>query len=337
MSRSQRGGLSELFAEPSATLHAADVALCNLEGPLSLKTNHRSRVQAAAFRGVPEFRSLLIDAGFTHINIANNHILQHGPSAFDETVDVIQRAGLKVIGLSGTQESQISRPVVSCIRNRRICIVGYSLVPDVRNKPPLPYANSNDIESIAAEISTLSRGFDDVIVSCHAGDEGLLTPSPAIIHTFRKFVDAGARCVLGHHSHVFQPVERYRDGLIAYSLGNFAFDLFWDVNATRSAILLVKMHPGGNNWELIPTEFTREFRVRTALPHAAAAFRHSLTHATTALMTMDDREYTAALLDYERRDRYAKSRYFLNTLLQGNVAAKLEFLISKVIPWSHSC
>jgi poly-gamma-glutamate synthesis protein (capsule biosynthesis protein) len=39
----------------------------------------------------------------------------------------------------------------------------------------------------------------------------------------RRAIDAGADLVIGHHPHVLQGVERYRRGLILYSLGNFAF------------------------------------------------------------------------------------------------------------------
>jgi len=30
--------------------------------------------------------------------------------------------------------------------------------------------------------------------------------------------------VVGHHPHVVQAIEKYKDGWIAYSLGNFIFD-----------------------------------------------------------------------------------------------------------------
>ena len=38
----------------------------------------------------------------------------------------------------------------------------------------------------------------------------------------RMVVDAGADLVIGHGPHVVRAAERYKDRLIAYSLGNFA-------------------------------------------------------------------------------------------------------------------
>lgn len=37
-----------------------------------------------------------------------------------------------------------------------------------------------------------------------------------------RLIDAGADIIVGHHSHVIQPYEKYKAGHIFYSLGNFA-------------------------------------------------------------------------------------------------------------------
>jgi poly-gamma-glutamate synthesis protein (capsule biosynthesis protein) len=43
------------------------------------------------------------------------------------------------------------------------------------------------------------------------------------VAAFRALVEAGADCVVGHHPHVPQGMERWRGRPIVYSLGNFAF------------------------------------------------------------------------------------------------------------------
>ena len=42
------------------------------------------------------------------------------------------------------------------------------------------------------------------------------------------FIDAGVDIILGHHSHVFQSIEHYQGKAIAYSLGNFIFDMEYE-------------------------------------------------------------------------------------------------------------
>ena len=70
----------------------------------------------------------------------------------------------------------------------------------------------------------------------------------------RAAIDAGASLVVGHHPHVTQPVEVYRDGIIFYSLGNLVFDQFqrkdtqrgWiaDVRFTGPRNRRLRRHPG---------------------------------------------------------------------------------------------
>ena len=49
-------------------------------------------------------------------------------------------------------------------------------------------------------------------------------PTPEDISIARDTIKAGATIIFGHHPHVVQGVERFQDGIIFYSLGNFIFD-----------------------------------------------------------------------------------------------------------------
>ena len=93
------------------------------------------------------------------------------------------------------------------------------------------YKNTDEIrlwqhEKFLSEIRRLSKQHDWVLVYMHWGNEFIDVPSNQQIHAGRELIDAGASAVVGCHSHVLQPVEAYRDGLIAYSLGNFLFDSY---------------------------------------------------------------------------------------------------------------
>jgi hypothetical protein len=60
----------------------------------------------------------------------------------------------------------------------------------------------------------------------HAGLEYAETPALSERTTLRQAIADGADIALGHHPHVLQGFEIYRDQLIAYSLGNFLFDQY---------------------------------------------------------------------------------------------------------------
>ncbi len=75
----------------------------------------------------------------------------------------------------------------------------------------------------AALVAAVARAPRPTIVSLHWGHTGMLLPGEDQKRLAHRLVDAGAVAVLGHGPHTMQGSERYRRGVIAYSLGNFAF------------------------------------------------------------------------------------------------------------------
>ncbi len=73
-------------------------------------------------------------------------------------------------------------------------------------------------------INELKSKVDIIIISIHGASEMSPWPSPQWQDLLRSFIDAGATIVHGHHSHVPQGFEEYRNGLIFYGLGNFLVD-----------------------------------------------------------------------------------------------------------------
>ena len=319
----------DMLREVAPVLADADIVIGNLEGPLCHSSSQASEIEKSAFRGVPEFTEVLKAANFTHLNVANNHSMQHGEAAFRETLDALASSKLRVVGLDGSKDGYICSPVVEEVRGRRICLLGYSNVPERYTTHPL-YAHFEDEKPVVAEIAALSREFDEVIVSCHAGDEGLGVPSRRIVHMFEAFEAAGARCVLGHHSHVFQPVVRTANGLIAYSLGNFVFDLLWDPDTLDSAILLVDLAPTELRSRLCVTEFSPAYRVKKQGDLAAARFSSQLEALGAEMRQINEPRYRQMLESYERRNGRRKNLFFLTHMLRGATSQKMAFLLGKL-------
>lgn len=98
-----------------------------------------------------------------------------------------------------------------------------------------------------------SRLKPSVIVSFHYGEEYYSEPTSFQILISQVAIDTGADLVVGHHSHVIQPIEKYKTGYIAYSLGNFVFDQGFSKETMKSLILKVLVK---NNKikEVIPIE-----------------------------------------------------------------------------------
>jgi len=65
----------------------------------------------------------------------------------------------------------------------------------------------------------------------------VLEPEPEKIEKMRRLINYGVDIVLGSHPHVVQEIELYRNGLIAYSLGNLIFDQNWSEETSMGLLL----------------------------------------------------------------------------------------------------
>jgi hypothetical protein len=245
------GGPAAAFAPLRQTLQAADVTIGNLEGTLSIGGVSKCGGGGAgggdcfAFQAPPGYARGLETAGFRLMNVANNHSLDFGPSGQRQTISALDGAGLAHTGRPG-------EIAVLEINGLRVAAIGFA-----------PYASANsltDIPAAQALVRRAKRAAGLVVVIMHAGAEGasrLHTP----FGTERAFgedrgnprrfahaaIDAGAAIVLGSGPHVIRGIERYRNRMIAYSLGNFAANHTLGLGGVlaRTAVLRVTLGPTG--------------------------------------------------------------------------------------------
>ena len=96
-------------------------------------------------------------------------------------------------------------------------------------------------------------------MSLHWGEEFLDYPSASQVVFAHKLVDAGASLILGHHPHVLQGIERYKGAVIAYSLGNFVFDM-WQSPTRVSMVLKVHCAKSTIEFEAVPVYINSSFQ-----------------------------------------------------------------------------
>jgi poly-gamma-glutamate capsule biosynthesis protein CapA/YwtB (metallophosphatase superfamily) len=230
-------------------LLAGDVVLGNLEGTLA--TGGRSKCGAGspncfAFRTPPSYARWLRRAGFTVLNLANNHSYDFGPQGQRETVAALRHHGLLTTGRPG-------EVALTTVRGVRVAVVGFA---PYRWASPL-----TDLPQARRLVAAAARRADVVIVTMHAGAEGSdrthVRPGPETflgeprgdsIAFSRAVVAAGADLVVGHGPHVLRGMELYRGRLIAYSLGNFAgYEVFrLGGPLSTSAVLQVTVRRDGS-------------------------------------------------------------------------------------------
>lgn len=206
------------FENVLPVLENKDILFGNLETVLSESGEEAEK--AVLLRTSPRDAGYLTDAGFDVLNIANNHILDLGTDGFHNTLAALRENGLTFVGASDKQD-----PSYTVIEKQGVrfgflayCEGGISL-PEKR-----VWVNTIDPEVMERDIALAKLECDVVVLSLHWGTENVFYPSPKQIRLAHKLIDAGATVILGHHPHVIQGIERYEDGLIAYSLGNFQFN-----------------------------------------------------------------------------------------------------------------
>jgi gamma-polyglutamate biosynthesis protein CapA len=257
--------LATALAPISPLLRAADIGFGNLECTLS-ETGLRPRNwRSVQLRGMPEYASVLNDAGFSILSVTNNHATQHGDETFRQTVEILRDQGVAVCGVRG-EGGWSCRPEVISVRGRDVGVLAYNLRPRQYSLHEPPYAEG-EAAAIIADVRRLRSTVDRLVVSMHWGEEFVGMPSRSEVDLGHRIVDAGADLLLGHHPHVARPVERFGDGLIAYSLGNAVADMVWQPSLRRGLLLDAVL--GGDEYRVIPLEIDDSFTPRLASLDAA--------------------------------------------------------------------
>lgn len=199
----------------------ADLSLVNLEAPVTDEPPALSK-SGPNKHTAPNSAGLLASAGFDGVTLANNHIMDYGPRGLRETLQACVDADIAHTG-AGRTAGDAFDPMVQRIRNCDISIV---------NLCEREFGEATDDSAgtaclgnpmADAEIGAACENSDIVIAIVHGGTEYVPFPPPHLQNRFRHMIDLGVDLVVGHHPHVPQGWERYDDGLIVYSLGNFLF------------------------------------------------------------------------------------------------------------------
>lgn len=215
-----------LFAGALSFL-TGDLVVGNFEGVLadsgtSDKCAPKS-TQCYAFATPTWLASRLREAGFTHLNFANNHANDYGLDWRRHSEAVIRSLDLTPYGPLG--EVAIT-PVWRGERMTLVGLVGFATYPHAYNLL--------DLARSTAIVDSVRSLVDVLVVTFHGGREGAAAvrtpagpeflgkePRGNLRRWARAVLDAGADAVVGHGPHVLRGVEFYRGKPIFYSLGNF--------------------------------------------------------------------------------------------------------------------
>ncbi len=179
-----------------------DYILTNLESPIT--RSEVSLEKDITLKMDPSNTYLLQENGINLVSLANNHTEDYLQQGLDDTIKYLDEYGIEHFGIQ-------NQPLIIEKNGLKLAFFGIN-------------ALWGDIKPYYKMVEDTKNKVDLIIVSVHWGEEYNSLPSKNQIEIGHKLIDSGATVILGHHPHTTQPVEKYKGGIIFYSLGNFIFD-----------------------------------------------------------------------------------------------------------------
>ena len=207
-----------------------DLNITNMETVIDVKSRQFNK-NALKFFNKPHVLNSLKHIDTNLVCLANNHIMDNGVNGLKNTIKYLRKYKIDHVGAEFST-SKIYKPFLFKKNKQKIAVINTSEGEEANEK----YNNhigSSDIESyrIIDQIRNFkSKGFLTILIA-HAGVEYLPSPAPYIKEIYQNFVEEGADLVAGHHPHVPQGFEIYKNVPIFYSLGNFTM---WKKNLRKN-------------------------------------------------------------------------------------------------------
>jgi len=249
----RKSGYDSPFRGVAAELKAGDITIANLESPIA-RSGSEYTDKRFRFRADPELAAALKRSGIDLVTLANNHTMDFGAGALAETMQHLQNAGIAWVG-AGSDLAEARKMALYSIKDKKVAFLGYSLTRPVEFYAGRSRAGTAPgLEKIFVEdIRRARQEADYVIASFHWGTEGSSQVQPYQRRVAHLAIDAGADVIIGHHPHVLRGIERYKSGIVFYSLGNLVFA---SKGRTADAGAMIRLHfsEGVREAELLPLD-----------------------------------------------------------------------------------
>ena len=282
----RQGVAAPIFNDLLPEFAAADFSVVNLECPLIDAPTPIAK--AGATLGVdPRCLEAIKNAGIGAVNLANNHIMDHGPQGLRRTIRACREAGVDFFG-AGENLAEAGQPLIKDFAGPRVAFLGMAEHEFSIAGRASPGANPLDVIYFRRFVRERQKDYDHLIALLHAGKEHYPYPSPTLQKTCRFLGEEGASAVICQHSHCPGSFESYRGAALVYGQGNLLFDSF-DFTAT---------------WEEFPNGFLVKLTLERNLPGAALEIvPHTQPAQSSGVRRMDPTEEAGLRSKLDERNR----------------------------------
>ena len=200
---------------------SADLAVCHMEYPMGTPEGPWTAWPETP-DAPPQLAAAVAGIGFDACSTASNHVLDQGFDGMTRLLDALDANGLAHAGTARTPE-EAAQPTIVDVKGVPVALLSYTYSLGGIPCPDGDWcANLIDVDRMIAEAAAArAQGARLVVLSLHAGDEGIATPSGEQSDVINRLAESGqVDLVLGHHVHVVQPVDRVGNMWVAYGHGN---------------------------------------------------------------------------------------------------------------------
>ncbi|CAM3400662.1 CapA family protein [Occultella aeris] len=209
-----------------------DLALCNMEVPLSLPDETPSGYPL--FGAPTEIAGNLADLGWDGCSTGTNHSLDRGYDNLAYTLDTFDEAGLGHAGSARSAEEELAPQFYELEREGQTIRIAQIGATYGTNGLPIPAdapwaVTIIDADALIAQATAAREaGADLVVATLHWGYEYQNSPADDQVAVAEALAASGqVDLIIGNHPHVPQPMALLDGGpdssgmWVAYSLGNF--------------------------------------------------------------------------------------------------------------------
>lgn len=229
-----------------------DFVMANLEGDVTSNGTHYKPDNLYDFAFKPETIARLKKYNFNIFTLSNNHLSDQGEKGIAETYQNLSELGFNYFGCkdgSLSSSENITR-VYKAKENEKQKILNNedcsAIIIEIKNKKIAFLAFSivySDIEEsiIIEKIKKIKEQSDFLVISPHWGVEYQEKANRKQESLAKKMIDSGADLIVGHHPHVIQNYETYKEKPIFYSLGNFIFDQYFSPETQEGLAISINL------------------------------------------------------------------------------------------------
>jgi len=210
-------------------IELADYASVNHETQLSSSQLKQPLPKSVTFYSPVELPEILRWAGFDYVALGNNHTWDYQGEGLASTTRALDDARLAYSG-AGMDEAAARQPHIELLGDQSFGFLSY--VGWAGTFSPSQAAHEEKGGAALGGSAVFKEDLQNIpdstvsVLQYHSGLEYSEAPAMSERMRLREAVDHGADLAIGHHAHVIQGFEVYKNRLVAYSLGNFLFDQF---------------------------------------------------------------------------------------------------------------